>query len=177
MEHNIQLSITSNENATPFFIASTASDSGDVLSITAIGGYVLYLQNTSTKKIIIIDEITASASTPGVVLRWVKNVEIGVIDNAELKEPVNISGKEKAEAICYKWDGIENGIVGIDDEKGAKVKTYILDIGHTSIKTKASLRTFDNIALHFKHPEGAPDVECGIQFSYQDIEEPENAGN
>ncbi len=177
MIHDFQISITSMQEDAPFFIASTASEEKDVLSMTAIGGYMLYLQNTSVTRVIEVKKITASVSTPGAVLRWTKNVTIGDVDNTILQPPVSISGPEVSDAICYKWNGIENGIVGISE--GVKVDAYILDIGYTSIMINATLGRFDNMALHFKHPEGMPDFTCGIKFSYRDIDvqETENAGN
>ncbi len=165
---NFQLSVTSIEDNKQFYIASTASEERDVLSMTAVGGYVLYLQNTSTEKVIEIAEIMASVSTPGGVLRLTKGVMLKEVDNAALQPPVNISGKEEAEAKCYKWDGIGNGIVGISE--GEKIDAHILDIGYTPITMNATLGRFDNIALHFKHPEGMPDLGCAIRFSYRDIE-------
>lgn len=173
MANDFQISVTSMQDDAPFFIASTVSKDKDVLPITAIGGYMLYLQNTSTTKVIDIKKIMASASTPGVVLRWTKNVMLEEVNNAVLQAPVNISGKDEAEAVCYKWNGIGNGIVGID--AGVKVDAHILGIGYTSIMIKATLGLFDNMALHFKHPEGTPDTTCSILFSYRDIEmvEPE----
>ncbi len=168
---DFQISITSLQDDAPFFIASTASEEKDTLSITAIGGYVLYLQNTSATKIIEINKIMASASTPGVVLRWVKSVIINkdVLANNNAHAPVNINGNEEIkDVVCFNWTGVGNGIAGIND--GEIVKTFILDIGHTSIKTKAMLGAFDNIGLHMKHAEGMPEIECGIQFSYRDVE-------
>jgi len=168
MPEDFQISITSTRNRPPFFVVSTASEEKDVLSMTAVGGYALYLQNTSVTKVIDIKKIMASASTPGVVLRWTKDVLLGEVENAILRPPVNISGTEEAEATCYKWNGIQNGIVGITE--GAKVDAQILDIGYTSIMVNATLGRMDNIALHFKHPEGAPDIGCSLIFSYRDIE-------
>ena len=177
MEHNFQLSITEIGDDPLVFIANTA-DASDILGLTANGGYMLYLQNTSTSKSLVVEKIMASASTPGVVMRWEKSMTIDELNNNTTHSPVNINGNEKAEElVCYSWDGIGDGILNISD--GVKVKTFILDIGYTEIKTKAVLGRFDNMALHFKHDTGTPDIECGIQFSYQDIDEqePENVGN
>ena len=170
MIHDFQISITSKEDDSLVFIANTA-DTKDTLSLPGVGGYVLYLQNTSTSKIIEINKIMASASMSDVVLRWVKGVTIDndVLANNNVHTPVNINGNEKAtDIVCFNWDEVGNGIAGIGG--GVTVKTFILDIGHTPIKTKATLGAFDNIGLHMDHPTRMPEIECGIQFSYRDVE-------
>ena len=171
MTHDFQLSVTAISDDPLVFIANT-SDTEDTLSLTANGGYMLYLQNTSPSRVIKIEKIMASASTPGVVMRWMKSVTIDGLNNNNIHAPVNINGNEDpTEIVCFNWNEIGDGILNID--KGMKVKTYILDIGHTGIKVNATLGAFDNMALHFKHDKGMPEIECGIQFSYQIAEQTE----
>ena len=127
------------------------------------------LQNLCQTSTIEIEKIMVSASTPSVVMRWTKGVTIDGLNNNNIHAPVNINGNEEAtEIICYNWNEIGDGIINIDE--GMKVKTFILNIGHSEIKTNAVLGAFDNIALHFKHANGMPEIECGIQFSYLDVE-------
>lgn len=167
---DFQISITSKKDDSMVFIANTA-DTEDVLTLPGVGGYVLYLQNTSATKIIEINKIMASGSTSGVILRWVKSVTINkdVLANNNAHAPVNINGNEEIkDVVCFNWTGVGNGIAGINE--GEIVKTFILDIGYTPIKTKAILGAFDNIGLHMKHEDGMPEIECGIQFSYRDAE-------
>ena len=171
------LSITEEERGL-VFMANTA-DTADTLTLTANGGYMLYLQNKATDRVLRIEKIMASASTPGVVLRWEKSATVDkeILDNNNIHAPVNINGnKEATEIVCYNWNEIGgDGIVGV--ENGETIKTFILGMGHSEIKINAVLGAFDNMALHLKHPEGMPEIECGIQFSYQDIEDSENVGN
>ncbi len=168
MIHDFQISITSKEDDSLVFIANTA-DTEDTLSLPGVGGYILYLQNKSTTKIIEINKIMASASMPNVILRWVKGVTVDkdVLANNNDHTPVNINGNEKIkDIVCFSWDEGGNGIAGIDE--GVVVKTFILGMGHTPIKTKATLGAFDNIGLHMEHAIGRlPEIECGIQFSYR----------
>ena len=175
MANDFQLSITQIGDDPLVFIANTA-DTEDTLSLTANGGYMLYLQNTSATRVLVVEKIMASASTPGVVMRWMKGVTIDGLNNNNIHSPININGNEKAtEIVCYNWNEIGDGILNISE--GVKVKTFILDIGYTPIKTNAVLGAFDNMALHFKHDKGTPEIECGIQFSYQDIEESKDVVN
>ena len=93
---HVTVSVTEEERGL-VFIANTA-DTEDTLTLTANGGYMLYLQNTSASRDIVIEKIMAGASTPGVVMRWMKGVTIDnkILDNNNIHVPVNINGNKKS---------------------------------------------------------------------------------
>lgn len=166
MSNEIRLAITPIEDKGLVFIANTA-DISDTLTTTENGGFMLYLQNKSLTNILEINKIMASVSTPGGTLKWMKNVIVANPDNFNEHSPININGTEKADVICYNWNGQQGGIVGISD--GIIVKTFILNEGYTPILINSTLGPFDNIALHYTPKVGSPEFECGIQFSYREI--------
>jgi hypothetical protein len=166
MSNEIRLLITPAEDERLNFIANTA-DTSDTLTMTANGGFMLYLQNKSLTKVLEINKIMASVSTSGGTLKWMKNLIITELDNFNNHSPVNINGEEAAEVTCYNWNGEQDGIVGIKD--GIIVKTFILDEGYTPILVNSTLSAFGNIALHYIPKVGSPEFECGLQFSYKEI--------
>ena len=162
MPDNFELSINRKEDRA-LFIANS-----DLFPAPAIGGFALYLQNT-TENPIAINNIMVSVGEYGGVLRWCKNAAVDNIADEKQIDPIGLNGSIEAETICYKWDGENNGIAGISD--GDLVKPIRVSEGYTPIHIKSTLGLFDNIALHFTPTVGTVDFECGILFSQEMIDE------
>lgn len=96
------------------YMASLGSETTPTLTVTATGGYVMYLKNTSTDYMAIMARITISTSAL-MAITIMKNPTIGSLGNETAITPVNknfASGKV-ADVDVYGWDEVGDGITGI----------------------------------------------------------------
>lgn len=96
------------------YMASLGTEAKPTLTVTATGGYMMYLKNTSTDYDAIIARITVSTSAL-MLVTVMKNPTIGALVNETAITPVNknfASGKV-ADVDVYGWDEVGDQITGI----------------------------------------------------------------
>ena len=96
------------------YIAPLGTEAKPTLTVTATGGYMMYLKNTSTEYNAIIARITVSASAL-MLITIMKNPTIGSLGNETAIIPVNknfASGKV-ADVDVYGWDEVGDQITGV----------------------------------------------------------------
>jgi hypothetical protein len=96
------------------YMASLGTEALPTLTVTATGGYMMYLKNTSTNYMAIMARITISTSAR-MLITIIKNPTIGSLGNETAIVPVNKnygSGK-LADVDVYGWDEVGDAITGI----------------------------------------------------------------
>lgn len=96
------------------YMASLGTEALPTLTVTAAGGYMMYLKNTSTDYVAIIARLSVSTSALMEIV-VIKNPTIGVLGNNTAITPINknfASGKV-ADVEVYGWDEAADGITGI----------------------------------------------------------------
>lgn len=96
------------------YMATLGSEAKPALTVTATGGYMMYLKNTSTSYEAIIARVTISTSAL-MLITIMKNPTIGSLNNEASITPVNKnfrSGKVAAVDV-YGWDEVGDQITGI----------------------------------------------------------------
>lgn len=96
------------------YMASLGTEAVPTLTVTAGGGYMMYLKNTSTKYDAVLARLTVSTSAI-MTLTVMKNPVIGVLANETALIPVNKNFKsgKVADVDVYIWDEVADGITGI----------------------------------------------------------------
>lgn len=96
------------------YMASLGTEVLPTLTVTAGGGYMMYLKNTSTDYDAIMARLTISTSAL-MTLTVVKNPVIGVLGNETAITPVNKNFKsgKLADVDVYGWDEGGDGMTGI----------------------------------------------------------------
>ena len=96
------------------YMASLGTEANPTLTVTATGGYMMYLKNTSTEYDAIIARITASTSAL-MSVTIMKNPTIGALGNETAVVPVNknFSSGKVADVDVYVWDEGGDQITGI----------------------------------------------------------------
>lgn len=147
------------------YFANT-TNAANTLTTTATGGGVLFLRNNSSTKLMVIEKVLSSADTAGGVVVWKKNVTVGTIGNNNVHIPVNLNfgSTKEADALCYNWDEVGDGMTGITN--GEVVKTFITGVGFTihPIDGTIIMEKNSNILIEYI---GAGEFECGIRFYYE----------
>ena len=96
------------------YMASLGTEALPTLTVTATGGYMMYLKNTSTEYDAIMARLTISTSA-SMTITIIKNPTIGALGNETAIVPVNknfASGK-LASVDVYGWDEVGDQITGI----------------------------------------------------------------
>lgn len=96
------------------YMVSLGTEALPTLTVTATGGYMMYLKNTSTLYDAIISRIVLTTSAL-MEITIMKNPTIGSIGNEATITPINknfASGKV-ADVDVYGWDEVADGITGI----------------------------------------------------------------
>jgi len=96
------------------YMAPLGTEASPTLTVTATGGYMMYLKNTSTEYDAIIARITISTSAL-MLITLMKNPTIGALANETAIVPINknfASGKV-ADVDLYGWDEVGDEITGI----------------------------------------------------------------
>ena len=96
------------------YMASIGTEAKPTLTVTGIGGYMMYVKNTSTNYNAIIARITVSSSAL-MLISVMKNPVIGSLGNETAVTPTNknfASGK-LADIDVYRWDEVGDQITGI----------------------------------------------------------------
>ena len=96
------------------YMTSLGTEAKPTLTVTATGGYMMYLKNTSTDYDAIIARITAATSAQ-MSITIMKNPTIGSLGNETAVVPVNknFSSGKVADVDVYAWDEVGDQITGI----------------------------------------------------------------
>ncbi len=152
------------------YIAHTGTTANTLTISTGETIKMLYLENTSSTRELVIEKISASTSVGLVVLTYTRNTTLGTATANNAFEPVNenfASGKQ-AQTICHSWD--ESGTTGIGGiTVGTKLATHVLGIGETEddINGAIVLSRGNNIVLSIVNGTGGDiEAECKIRFYF-----------
>jgi hypothetical protein len=96
------------------YMAALGTEAKPTLTVTATGGYMMYLKNTSTNYDAVIARVTISTSAL-MLITIMKNPTIGVLGNETATVPVNKNFKsgKVADVDVYTWDEVGDQITGI----------------------------------------------------------------
>ena len=96
------------------YMASLGTEAKPTFTVTATGGYMIYVKNTSTSYDMIIARITITTSAL-TIITIMKNATIGSLGNETSVIPINKNFKsgKVAEVDVYAWDEIGDQITGI----------------------------------------------------------------
>lgn len=96
------------------YMGSLGTEAKPTLTVTATGGYMIYLKNTSTDYDAVIARVTISTSAL-MLVTIIKNPTIGVLGNETAIIPVNKNFKsgKVADVDMYGWDEAGDQITGI----------------------------------------------------------------
>ena len=119
------------------YVMNTA-DTANTLTVTATGGPILFIQNCEDNDIII-QELTISSNTAGIVARIVRNPILGTIGNNNVHTPVNsnFASSKTATVTAHNWDEVGDGLTGLTG--GTVLATVILAVGSNRFGTAGSL--------------------------------------
>lgn len=156
------------------YFANTA-DTADTLTLATGNTYnLLYIKNTSTTKLLIVEKIIASFDTAGIVFKFIKNHTLGTASANNAHEPVNVNfaSNNTADCVAHNWD--ETGTSGIGGlTGGTTIKTFNLVAGPTFFPVDGFMVLGPNNAITLtatNNTGGNVEGECGIRF-YYDSEE------
>ncbi len=141
-EHHV-----SDEHGESFMVNASTTDL--TLTLTATEGPILFLQNNSSTKSLIIQKIIVSSNTAAVFVILRKNMTVGSVGQNNTETPVNLnfeSGKA-ADALAYSWDESNDGMTNLS--AGAIISVDILGVGTTMFPYDGTiiLAKDDNIVL------------------------------
>lgn len=96
------------------YMVSLGTVAKPTLTVTATGGYMMYMMNTSTEYDAIIARVTISTSAL-MVITVMKNPTIGSLGNETAIVPVNKNFKsgKVADVDVYGWDEVGDQITGV----------------------------------------------------------------
>ncbi len=90
-------------------------DTADTLTVTATGGTIIFVQNDSSTKRLVISEIIIGSDVAGTVIRMVKNYTVGSIADNNVLTPFNsfLGAADTADLTAHSWDEVNNGVGGL----------------------------------------------------------------
>lgn len=102
------------ESSQEVFFLHTGT-TADTLTVTATGGTIIFVQNDSSTKRLVISEILIGSDVAGTVIRLVKNYTVGAFSDNNVLTPFNsfLGAADTADLTAHSWDEINNGIGGI----------------------------------------------------------------
>jgi hypothetical protein len=154
------------------YFANTADTANTLTTATGNTYNLLYLENNSSTRVIVIEKIVSSYSAAGGVFIFQKNMTLGTASANNVHVPVNtnFSSGNVADVVCHNWD--ESGTTGIGGLSGGTVmKTFITAAGTVfyPIDGFVVLGQGDNIVLRYNNGTGGNvEVEAGIRFYFLD---------
>ena len=160
-EHHV-----SDEDGQSYMVNAATTDL--TLTLTATEGPILFLQNNSATKSLIIEKVTVSSNTAAVFCILRKNMTVGSVGQNNTEVPVNLnfeSGKA-ADALAYSWDQSSDGMTNLS--AGSIIDVNILGVGTTSLPYGGTiiLAKDDNIVLSTEATTA--EFMCSFRF-YFDI--------
>ena len=144
------------------YIANIA-DAGDTLTITATGGYILYLAADATSDGLYVDRISIYGSANGQTATIERNPTLGSISNHETHVPrnMNTGSTKTADVTCYSWDEASDGMGGLTDN--AIYEAMILSIGDNEPRMQEAIFVAPGTAIGITM-HGAGEGAASIQF-------------
>jgi len=111
------------------YMAPLGTEALPTLTVTNVGGYVMFLKNTSTDYDAIFARMTISTSAQMEIVA-IANPDIGALGNETAITPINKNFKsgKLADVDVYGWDEVGNGITGIGAViAGDCIGTYLVN--------------------------------------------------
>lgn len=156
------------EKPSSYIVNITEEEEGiESLTQTGVGGPMLYLQNRSNVKNLVIEVILISVDSTGGILKYVKNPVVEDIANYNIQVPVGLDFTQDTHpALCYSWNEVEDSLMGISG--GTVIDTTMPVVGTNKIKGPITLGAKDSIAIDYK---GSSQSEFlgSIRFHFEDI--------
>jgi len=87
----------------------------NALTVTATGGTLIFVQNDSSTKRLVISEMWIGSDVTGTLIRLVKNYTVGSIADNNALTPFNsfLGAADTADLTAHSWDEVNNGIGGL----------------------------------------------------------------
>ena len=154
------------------YFANTA-DTANTLTLATGNTYnMLFIQNNSAVKWLVIQKVFVSVDTAAVVLVVRKNMTVGAITNENTHIPpnANFSSGNDADALLYNWDEVGTaGVTGLT--AGTIVNTYILaaEIRPLPFDGFMVLGQNDNVVFQIVNGTGGNvEAAIGCRFYFND---------
>jgi hypothetical protein len=152
------------------YVVNITEEEEDIESLTqtGVGGPMLYLQNRSNVKNLVIDIILINVDSAGGILKYVKNPVVEEVVNHNIQVPVGLDFTQdlhSVPALCYSWNEVEDSLMGISG--GTTIDMSMAVAGTNKIKGPITLGTKDSIYIGYK---GALQTEFmgSIRFHFED---------
>lgn len=152
------------------YIVNTTDEEEDIESLTqtGVGGPMLYLENRSNVKNLVIDVILISVDSTGGILKYVKNPVVEDIANHNIQVPVSLdfTDDKKIPVLCYSWNQVEDSLMGIS--KGKVIDTVMPVVGTNKIKGPITLGAKDSVYIDYKGSSQSEFIGS-IRFHFEDM--------
>jgi len=121
------------------FTVTSGDTVANTLTVTATGGALLWMTNTSSVLDVVIDQIIVSASASTMVFKVVTGSTLGSVADNVAQTPVNLhTGKTTtAPVTAHGWDEANNGIGGLT--LGSTVHTQLCSVGSAPVDFEGAL--------------------------------------
>ncbi len=137
-------------------------DTADTLTVTATGGTIIFVQNDSSTKRLVISEIIIGSDVAGTVIRLVKNYTVGVIADNNALTPFNsfLGAADTADLTAHSWDEVNNGVGGLT--AGTLIGVLLSSAGNNEPELRQAivLDRKDNFGIELKSVSTTD--ECNI---------------
>lgn len=157
------------------FTIATSQAGIRTLSLAAADvGPIIFFQNLSASKVMVIDGFTATESGPGSILFLVKNPVVGVLgaNTPIVSANRNFSSTNEAEVSAEVWD--ETGVVGITGlTLGEEVASFnrAVPAGTLDLKNAVRLGRLDSAYVGYQNPTaGVIEAAVAVRFHMEELE-------
>ncbi len=167
------LEADASRNGEAFTIATSQFLRSLTLAVADVGA-ILFMQNLSATKVMVLDGFTATESGPGTILFLVKNPDIAVLgaNSPIAPENRNFSSTNEAEVSAEVWD--ETGVVGITGLTGGiEVASFLRAVpaGTLDLKNAVRLGRLDSAYVGYENPTaGAIEASIAVRFHMEELE-------
>ena len=150
------------------FIANTTTTAKTLTVVSGNTYNLIYLANTSSTRIMVVQTINSSSNAAGGVFTVVKNPTVGTLSNYNVFTPVNLnfSSGLLAEATCYSWNEVGTaGITGITG--GTTVAAFITGAAPLPLAVEGAFIIPQNTSIVVQYTStGATETSACIRFYY-----------
>jgi len=151
------------------YIVST-SVTADTVTVTSTGGDMVYIENDSSTRSIVIDKVTVTTDAVKCIYKSILNRTVGTVADSNDGSPVNLNtaSAKKPSATVYVWDEANHGIGGMSAGTAVTVETlttgkHILDDDDTIV-----LGTKGSFTVSLKNLSGGA-MECAVTIRFYEI--------
>jgi len=156
------------------YIANTTTTANTLTTVTGNTYNLLYIENSSATRLLIVQKIAVSADTAGMVLDVFRNPVLGVVSANNVEIPINdnFSSGKTADGIFHSWD--ETGTVGIGGLTGGdNIGSNILPGATVVVPIDGSVILGQGNSLTVRATNGTGgnvEVSALVRFYYEDAD-------